>query len=118
MRKSVLSNFVFFVDLAREEACTEWAERNEADSKFLEGRQNLCLGTSPKQRIFALNHLTTKWSEGFAHEFLVCERPVRFSGIEECDAAVDGRPDEGSHFLFVRGWTIVGAHPHTAEPDG
>jgi hypothetical protein len=34
--------------------------------------------------------LPTEGSEGFAHEFFVRERTVRFSGIEECDAAFDG----------------------------
>jgi len=36
--------------------------------------------------------LLTEGGEGFAHEFLVRERAVHFGGIEECDAAFDGRP--------------------------
>ncbi len=34
--------------------------------------------------------MPTEGSEGFAHEFFVCERAVNFSGIEECYAAADG----------------------------
>jgi hypothetical protein len=36
------------------------------------------------------HHLATEGSEGFAHELLVRERAVRFSGVEERDAAIDG----------------------------
>src|SRR5947209_7085543 len=38
------------------------------------------------------HHLPSKRSEGFAHELFVREQAVHFSGIEECDAALDGRP--------------------------
>ena len=38
--------------------------------------------------------LPAEGSEGFAHEFFVCERAVGFSGIEECDAAFDGRANQ------------------------
>src|SRR5829696_5589789 len=42
------------VDRAREEALAEWAEGDEADPEFLQRRQDLLLGLSPPQRIFAL----------------------------------------------------------------
>src|SRR5215203_1864999 len=42
------------VDRAREEALTQRAEGDEADAELLERRQNLLLGLSPPQRIFAL----------------------------------------------------------------
>ena len=40
------------------------------------------------------DHLFTEWREGFAHEFFVRERTVDFSGVEEGDAAFDGRPNQ------------------------
>ena len=43
LRKSVLSNLVFFVDLAREEALAQRAVRDEADPEFLEGRHHFLL---------------------------------------------------------------------------
>src|SRR5271157_1916207 len=36
------------VDLPREESRAQRAERNEADSEFIEDRQNFCFGASPK----------------------------------------------------------------------
>ena len=54
LRKSVLSNCRVLVDLAREEALAQRAERNEADPEFLERRQHLLLRLSPPQRVFAL----------------------------------------------------------------
>ena len=43
------------VDGAREEALAQRAEGNEADAEFLERRQELLLGLSPEQGVFALN---------------------------------------------------------------
>src|SRR5918994_1790793 len=42
------------VDRARQEALAERAEGDEADTELLESRQDLLLGLSPPQRIFAL----------------------------------------------------------------
>src|SRR5256886_14441779 len=45
-------------------------------------------------------------------------RSVDFGGIEERDAAFDGRADERDHRLLVRWETVALAHPHAAEPEG
>ena len=46
LRKSVLSNVVFLVDLAREEALAQRAEGNEADAEFFERRQHFLFRAS------------------------------------------------------------------------
>jgi hypothetical protein len=56
--------------------------------------------------------------KGFAHEFFVRIRPVGLGRVEEGDAALEGRPNEGDHLLLVGGWAIPEAHAHAAEPDG
>ena len=204
------------VDLAREEALAQRAERNEADAEFLERRQHLLLGLPPPQRVFALecrdrldgvgatdrlhacfgeaevldlaflnqvlhrsrhvldrhvrvdavlieqvdgidleplerglgdlldvlrpavqadparpavgielepelggdHHLLAERGEGFAHELLVRERAVDLGGVEERDAAFDGRPNQRDHLLLVRGRAVAEAHAHAAEPEG
>ena len=40
LRKSLVSNFVIFVDLAGQKTLTKWAERNESDSEFFQRRQH------------------------------------------------------------------------------
>ncbi len=50
----MLSNLRVFVDLAREKALAQRAERNESDAEFLQRRQDLLLRLSPPQRVFAL----------------------------------------------------------------
>ena len=47
------------------------------------------------------HHLVAERSERFAHEFFVGERAVDFGGVEERDAAFDGRADQGDPFLLV-----------------
>jgi hypothetical protein len=56
--------------------------------------------------------------KGFTHELFVRKRPVRLSRVEEGNAALDGRPNEGDHLLLVGSWAIPKAHAHAAEPDG
>ena len=41
--------------------------------------------------------------ERFADEFFVRERPVRFGGVEERDAAINGRADDADPVLRLRG---------------
>src|SRR6266567_8533353 len=53
----------------------------------------LPLGTELETEFGGDHHSTAERSERFAHEFFVRERAVRFSGVEECDAAFDGRPN-------------------------
>jgi hypothetical protein len=54
--------------------------------------------------------------EGFADEFLVGVWTVDLGGVEECDAAVHGGPDQRDHFLPVRLVAVATGHRHTASP--
>ena len=47
------------------------------------------------------HHLVAEGSERLAHQFLVRERAVDLGGVEECDAAFDGRPEQRDHLLLV-----------------
>src|SRR5205823_1602934 len=64
------------------------------------------------------HHLCAHRGQGLAHELFVGVRTVDFGGIEERDAAFDGRADERDHRLLVRWETVALAHPHAAEPEG
>ena len=64
------------------------------------------------------HHLLAEGSERFAHEFFVRERAVDLGGVEERDAAFDGRPDQRDHLLLVLGRAVAEAHSHAAEPEG
>src|SRR6185436_12149351 len=55
--------------------------------------------------------------ERLADELLVRERAVALRRVEERDAAVDSRPDQGDHLLLLREWRKAGAHAHAAEPE-
>src|SRR5437868_15392592 len=48
-------------------------------------------------------YAATEGAQGFADEFFVCEWTVGLSGIEERNAAFDGRPNERDPGLFVYG---------------
>ena len=50
-------------------------------------------GSSSKPNLVAITTLSRKGAERFAHQFFVGERTVDFGGVEEGDAAFDGRPD-------------------------
>ena len=63
------------------------------------------------------HHLVAERSESFAHEFFVRERTVHFGGIEEGDAAFDGRTNQRDPFLLVDRGTVAKAHSHAAEPN-
>src|SRR5207244_5844333 len=56
------------------------------------------------------------WDQRTASKFFVGVGTVDFGGIEECDAAFNGRADERDHRLLVRWDTVALAHPHAAEP--
>ena len=45
------------------------------------------------------DHLPAEGGEGLAHQLLVRERAVDLGGVEERDAAFDGRPEQRSHLL-------------------
>ena len=47
--------------------------------------------------------LVAERREGFADELLVRERAIDFGGIEEGDAALDGRADQRDRILLVGG---------------
>jgi len=56
--------------------------------------------------------------ERLADKFLVDEGAIRFSRVEQCHAAVEGRADELDHLLLVGRRAIEGAHAHAAEAKG
>src|SRR5437660_11046189 len=64
------------------------------------------------------HHLSAHRRQRLANELFVGVRTVDFGGIEECDAAFDGRADERNHRLLVRWDTVALAHPHAAESEG
>src|SRR6266568_4403674 len=45
------------------------------------------------------------------------KRTVRFSGVEESDAAFDGRTNQRDHLLLVCRRTVTKAHSHAAKPE-
>ena len=53
-----------------------------------------------------------------ADELLVRERAVDLGGVEERDAAIDGRANQRDHLLLVLGRAVAEAHPHAAESEG
>ena len=56
--------------------------------------------------------------ERFADELFVREWAVDLGRVEEGDAALDRRSDEGDHLLLVGRRPVSVAHAHAAEPDG
>ena len=52
------------------------------------------------------HHLLAEGSEGFADEFFVREWAVDFGGVEEGDAAFDGRPNQRDPLLLFYGWPV------------
>src|SRR5205814_998487 len=64
------------------------------------------------------HHLSAHRRQRLANELFVRVRTVDFGGIEERDAAFDGRADERDHRLLVRWETVALAHAHAAEPEG
>jgi hypothetical protein len=63
------------------------------------------------------HHLASVWCKRFADEFLVCERAIRLSCIEECHAALECRPNQGNPRLLVYGGPVAMAQSHAAESD-
>ena len=53
-----------------------------------------------------------------ADELLVRERTVDLGGVEERDAALDRRPDQGDRLLLVHGRAVAEAHSHAAQAEG
>jgi hypothetical protein len=59
-----------------------------------------------------------EWRQRFANEFLVAEGSIIFRCVEERDASLDGRADDGNHALPVRGLSVGVGHAHASEADG
>ena len=78
----------------------------------------LTFGTKFESELRGDHYFFTDRSERLAHEFFVDEGAVHFSGIEERDTAVDGRPNQRDHLILVLRRTVAKAHSHTAQPDG
>jgi hypothetical protein len=64
------------------------------------------------------DHFTLKGSECLTHQSFVGERTIDFGGIEECNAMLDGRSDQGNSVRLVDRRPISEAQSHAAEPDG
>src|SRR5436190_536820 len=65
------------------------------------------------------NHdLSAHGRQRLADELFVGVWTVNFRGIEERDAALDGRADERDHRLLVRWDTVALAHPHATKAEG
>src|SRR2546430_15688107 len=63
------------------------------------------------------HHLLAERSEGFADKLFIQEWAVNLGGVEECDTALHGCPQQRGHLLLVFGRTVRKAHSHTAEPE-
>src|SRR6266516_4996955 len=80
--------------------------------------QLLPIGTKFEPEFGGDHHLPTEGSKRFAHQFFVCERAVRFSGVEEGDAPFDGFTYKSNHLLLVCRRAVGKAHAHAAESEG
>ena len=58
---------------------------------FKPGAPAIRFGLELEPELGGDHHLLAEGSEGFAHEFFVRERAIDFGGVEERDAAFDGR---------------------------
>jgi hypothetical protein len=74
--------------------------------------------TQVKPELGGDDHLFAKGSEGVAHELFVDVRSLYFGGVEEGDAAFDGRSEQSGHLLLVFRRAIGEAHTHAAEAEG
>jgi hypothetical protein len=62
--------------------------------------------------------IAAKWSESFTDKFLVQERPVDFSGVEECDTPLDRGAEKRRHLPFVLGRSVGPTHAHASKSNG
>ena len=62
--------------------------------------------------------LVAHWTKRLADQLFVRERSVGFGRVEERDAALEGRADDGNALGMARRLTVAEADPHAAEPDG
>ena len=64
------------------------------------------------------HHLAAERRERLADQLLVGERAVDLGGVEEGDAALDGRADQRDPLLPVDRRAVAEAQAHAAEADG
>jgi hypothetical protein len=64
------------------------------------------------------DHLAAHGRQCLTDQFFIGEGAVDLGGVEEGDAALHRRAQEGDHLLAIRGCPVIHAHPHTAKPDG
>src|SRR2546421_679162 len=118
------------VDLPRQEALAQRAERNEPDAEPLEGALGALLdvlgpaaddllptGVERDPELGGDHHFPAEGSKGFADELFVREWPVDLGGVEEGDADVDRFPEESDHLLVVSSGTVAVTHPHAPESE-
>src|SRR5438128_11297238 len=73
-----------------------------ADFGFpLESTSILCPNLVP------INHLPAEWCKSLAHELFVGEGAVHLRGVEEGDATLDGRTNEGDELRRVWGRAVA-----------
>src|ERR1700729_2455589 len=74
-------------------------------------------GIDLESELCSNDHLATKRSKGFAHEFLVREWAVDFCGVKEGDAALGCRPNHADHLSVVSRRPVAKAHAHAAKAE-
>ncbi len=77
-----------------------------------------CLQVDVMAELGCDHNLPADGGQGFADEFLAGERSIGFGGVEEPDAALDGRPEQADQVLSIARRTVALAHSHAAEPKG
>ena len=64
------------------------------------------------------DHLVADRLQRLADDFLVLERAIDLGGVEEGDAALEGRTDQPDRIRRLHRRAVGLAHPHAAEADG
>ena len=57
-------------------------------------------GSGANPNLVAIDHLAPEGREGFAYQLLIGERPIHLGGVEEGDAAIDGRAEQADHLVL------------------
>ncbi len=64
------------------------------------------------------HHAVAHRGQGLTHKLLVGEGAIDLGGVEEGDAALDGRADQGDGGTPVHGRPVAEVQPHAAKADG
>ena len=64
------------------------------------------------------HHLVADRLQRFADDLFVRVRAIDLGGVEEGDAALEGRPDQADRIRRLHRLAVGLAHPHAAEADG